>query len=224
MSRTPSRNAPPKTRYEKVIRNETEVTARGHACLSHRSATALSGKPGRWDHPTIGETLMSASSQTSRLTRFAMLALTGVTAVSVAACGASNKPGPTTSPSTTSSAAAPTTSSTSPPATGQARVSGLIASVSGNTATVTQEKGNAAVAFTPSTKVIEVTAAALTDVTAGNCVTVRPAHESAPGQPLTARSVRVSPAVDGKCPQGTEATPGGSTTPAPPGAPQKRAR
>jgi Domain of unknown function (DUF5666) len=166
---------------------------------------------------------MSASSQTSRLSQFAMLALTGVTAVSVAACGSSNKSGPTTSPSTTSSAAAPATSATSPPATGQARVSGLIASVSGNTATVTQEKGNAAVAFTPSTKVTEVTAAALTDVTAGNCVTVRPAHESAPGQPLTARSVRVSPAVDGKCPQGREAAPGDSTTPAPSGAPAKRA-
>ncbi len=166
---------------------------------------------------------MSASSQTSRLTQFAMLALTGVTAVSVAACGSSNKSGPTTAPSTTSSAAAPATSATSPPATGQARVSGLIASVSGNTATVTQEKGNAAVAFTPSTKVTEVTAAALTDVTAGNCVIVRPARESAPGQPLTARSVRVSPAVDGKCPQGREAVPGGSTTPAPSGAPAKRA-
>ncbi|WP_445160746.1 DUF5666 domain-containing protein [Mycobacterium sp. Dal123C01] len=78
-------------------------------------------------------------------------------------------------------------------------------------------------AFTPSTTVTEVTAAALTDVTTGNCVTVRPARESAPGQPLTARSVRVSPAVDGKCPQGREAAPGGSTTPAPSGAPAKRA-
>lgn len=161
---------------------------------------------------------MSASSHTSRLTRFALLAVTGVTAVSVAACGSSNTSSPASAPSTTSSAATPATTSTSPPATGQARVSGLIASVSGNTAAVTQEKGNAAVAFTPSTKVTEVTAAALTDVNAGNCVTVRPAHqESQPGQPLTAASVRVSPAVDGKCPQGKEA--GGSTTPAPPGAP-----
>jgi hypothetical protein len=166
---------------------------------------------------------MSASSQTTRLTRFAMLALTGVTAVSVAACGSPSKSGPTTSPNTTSSAAAPTTSATSPPATGQARVRGLIASVSGNTAAVTQDKGNATVAFTPSTKVTEVTAAALTDVTVGNCVTVRPAHESQPGQPLTAASVRISPAVDGKCPQGREAAPGGSTTPAPAGAPAKRA-
>jgi hypothetical protein len=35
--------------------------------------------------------------------------------------------------------------------------------------------------------------------------------------------VRVSPAVDGKCPQGREAAPGGSTTPPPVGAPAKRA-
>ncbi|WP_442931794.1 DUF5666 domain-containing protein [Mycobacterium sp. 050128] len=96
--------------------------------------------------------------------------------------------------------------------------------MSGNTAQVTQEKGNAAVAFTPSTKVTEVTPAALGDVTAGSCVTVRPAHqESQPGQPITAASVRVSPAVDGKCPPGKPAAPGDSTTPAPSGAPAKHA-
>nr|BBX77336.1 hypothetical protein MFLOJ_11230 [Mycobacterium florentinum] len=90
---------------------------------------------------------------------------------------------------------------------------GLIASVSGTTAEVTQEKGNAAVVFTPSTKVTEVTTATLSDVTSGSCVTVRPAHrESQPGQPLTAASVRVSPAVDGKCPP---AAPGGAPKRAP---------
>ncbi|WAJ47289.1 DUF5666 domain-containing protein [Mycobacterium sp. Aquia_216] len=160
---------------------------------------------------------MFASSQT--LTRFALLAVTGVTAVSVAACGSSNTASPGSSPGTTSSASSPA-ATTTPPTTGQARVRGLIASVSGNTAQVTQEKGNAAVAFTPSTKVTEITPAALSDVTAGSCVTVRPAHqESRPGQPLTAASVRVSPAVDGKCPQGKEAAPGDSTTPAPSGTP-----
>jgi Domain of unknown function (DUF5666) len=165
---------------------------------------------------------MSASSRTSGLTRFALLAVTAATAVSVAACGSSNTASPGSSPSTTSSASSPSTTATSPPATGQARVRGLIASVSGNIAQVTQEKGNAAVAFTPSTKVTEITPAALTDVTTGSCVTVRPAHqESQPGQPLTAATVRVSPAVDGKCPQGKEAAPGGSTTPAPSGAPTR---
>lgn len=154
---------------------------------------------------------MAASSYPSRLARFALLAVAGVTAASVVACGSSN----TSSPGSSSPAASPATTSTSSPATGQARVRGLIASVSGNTAAVTEEKGNVAVAFTTSTKVTEVTAAALSDVTAGSCVSVRPAHqESQPGQPLTAASVRVSPAVDGKCPPGN--APGGSTT-SPPG-------
>ncbi|WAC89508.1 DUF5666 domain-containing protein [Mycobacterium sp. Aquia_213] len=166
---------------------------------------------GRWDHPTIGDTLISASSH--RLTRFAMLGVTGVTALSVVACGSSTTSSPSSSPGPTSSAMSSAPPSTSPPATGQARVRGLIASVSGNTAQVTQEKGNAAVVFTTSTKVTEVTAGALGDVTVGSCVTVRPAHqESQPGQPLTAASVRVSPAVDGKCPP---VTPGGTPKRAP---------
>jgi hypothetical protein len=98
--------------------------------------------------------------------------------------------------------------------------------VSGNAAQVTQEKGNATVDFTTSTKVTEVTPAALTDVTVGSCVSVRPSHEeSQGGQPVTAASVRVSPAVDGKCPQGRESAPGSTTTPpsgAPTTAPAKR--
>lgn len=159
---------------------------------------------------------MPAISHQSRLARFALLAVAGVTAASVVACGSSHTAGPSSSPGTTSGASSPATTSASPPAAAQARVRGLIASVSGNTAAVTEEKGNAAVAFTTSTKVTEVTAAARSDVTAGSCVVVRPAHrESQPDQPLTAASVRVSPAVDGKCPSGN--APGGSTTP-PPGA------
>jgi hypothetical protein len=76
--------------------------------------------------------------------------------------------------------------------------------VAGNAAQVTQQNGNATVDFTGSTKVTEVTPAALTDVTAGSCVSVRPREEGQGGQPITAASVRVSPAVDGKCPQGKE--------------------
>jgi Domain of unknown function (DUF5666) len=161
--------------------------------------------------------LIIASSHTPRLTRFAVLAVTGATALSIAACSSSNNSSPTTSSSSTASS--PTTT-TSAPANGQAQVSGLIASVSGNAIQVTQEQnGNATVDFTPSTKVTEVTAAALTDVTTGSCVTVRPSQkESQGGQPITAATVRVRPAVDGKCPQAKE--PGaGSTTPAPSGSP-----
>jgi hypothetical protein len=119
----------------------------------------------------------------------------------------------------TGPAATPSTTATSPPANGQARVSGLIASVSGNAVQLTREKGTTTVDFGPSTTVTEVTTAALTDVTAGSCISVRPARgESQGGQSITASSVRVSPAVDGKCPQLKE-PPAGSSSPAPSGAP-----
>ena len=145
---------------------------------------------------------MSASLPTSRLARFAILTATGVTALSLAACGSSNTSSPTTSPSSPSTAvASPTTTSSAPAPNGETRVSGLIASVAGNAAQVTQQNGNATVDFAGSTKVTETGPAALTDVTAGSCVSVRPAGSGQGGQPITAASVRVSPAVDGKCPQ-----------------------
>jgi Domain of unknown function (DUF5666) len=121
-----------------------------------------------------------------------------------------------------------TSTTTSPaPAKGEARVSGLIASVAGNSIQVTKEgpedRGNAAVNFTSTTKVTEVTSATLSDVTTGSCVSVRPTKgESQGGQPVTAASVRVSPAVNGTCPQPRQAGPGsgpGSTSPAPSGPP-----
>jgi hypothetical protein len=149
---------------------------------------------------------MAATSLTPRLTRLAILAVTGATALSVAACGTSNKEkaAPSASPTTSSSA----------PAKGKEQVAGLIASVSGSTIQVTQQTGTATVDFTPSTKVSEVTPAQLTDVTAGSCVKVRPTRESAQtGGAITARSVRVNQAVDGKCPQPKQ--PAGSGTPTP---------
>jgi hypothetical protein len=152
--------------------------------------------------------LISATSRVPRLTRVAVLAVSGAAALSVAACGSSNTSSPTTSPSAAPSSSAATSQTTSPPtspppANGQAQVSGLIASVSGNAIQVTQQdNGNATVDFTDSTKIAEVTPAALTDVTTGSCVTVRPGHgESQGGQPITAATVRIRPTADGKCPQ-----------------------
>jgi len=164
--------------------------------------------------------LKSASSHTRLLIRLAILAVTGAAALSIAACGSSNKSSPTTSPSSTASSTGSSATTSSAPANGEAQARGLIASVSGNTIQVThEENGNATVDFTPSTKVTEVTAATLTDVTAGSCVTVRSSkEESQAGQPIIASSVRVSPAVNGKCPQGKESAPG-STGPAPSGPP-----
>src|SRR5215471_1567137 len=133
----------------------------------------------------MGETLISASSPAPRLTRFALLAATGATALSVAACGSSNQSAPT-STSTSTSTVTSTATSQAPPQ-GEAKVSGLVASVAGNSIQVTKEdKGNAAVNFTSTTKITEVGPATLSDVTAGSCVTVRPTSEAKNGQPVTA--------------------------------------
>ena len=82
--------------------------------------------------------------------------------------------------------------------------------MSGDAIQVTQQTGTATVDFTPSTKITELTPAQLTDVTAGSCVAVRPTRDSADsGGAITARSVRVSPAVDGKCPEPKHPASGG---------------
>jgi len=163
---------------------------------------------------------MPASSDTPRLARLAILAVTGAAALSVAACGSSNKPTPT---STSTSTSTVTSTTTSPTPNGEARVSGLIASVAGNSIQVTTNDNTTAnVNFTSTTKVSEVTPATLTDVTTGSCVSVRPSRESQGGQPVTAASVRLSPSVNGACPPVKAPEPGsgpGSTGPAPSGSP-----
>jgi len=142
---------------------------------------------------------MPVTSPPARLTRLAILTLTGATALSVAACGASNTTKPSTAASPTSSAV---TSSPSASRNGKAWVSGMIASVSGDAIQVTQQTGNATVDFSPSTKITQVTPAQLTDVTSGSCVAVHPTRDSAgTSGTVTAQFVRVSQAVDGKCAQ-----------------------
>lgn len=162
---------------------------------------------------------MSANCRTPRLTRLAVLAVAGLTALSMAACSSSNKSSPTTSTSTSTSVV--TSTITSPaPASGEARVSGLIAYVAGNSIRVTKaDNSTAAVNFTSTTKVTETIPAALTDVISGSCVTVRPTQEAQGGQPVTAASVKVSPSVNGACPAkpAAQGSGPGSTTPPPPG-------
>ena len=169
----------------------------------------------------MGEMLISASCPTARLTRFAILAATGATALSVAACGSSNQSAPTSTSTSTSTVTSTATSQA--PAQGEAKVSGLIASVAGNSIQVTKEdKSNAAVNFTATTKITEVGPATLSDVTSGSCVTVRPTQAAQSGQPVTAASVRVSPSVNGTCPKPKESGPAsgpGSSAPAPSGSP-----
>jgi hypothetical protein len=143
---------------------------------------------------------MPATFSTSRLSRVALLAVTGATALSVAACGGSNTAKPTSANPTST---APSSSSPSASAKGKDWVNGLIDSVSGNTIQVSQRSGSATVDFSPSTAVSEITPAQLTDITTGSCISVQPDRHgtSTAGGAITARSVRVSTAVDGKCPQ-----------------------
>jgi Domain of unknown function (DUF5666) len=163
---------------------------------------------------------MPATIRTARLSRFAILAVTGATALSLAACGSSNDAKPNSASPTSS---APTSSSTpSAKSEGKDRVKGQIDSVSGSTIQVSQRSGSATVDFTPSTKVSELAPAQLTDITTGSCVSVHPdRHSDSPGggNAITARSVWISTAADGKCPEPKQ--PAGATTP-PPGAPAGR--
>ncbi len=158
---------------------------------------------------------MPASCPAPRLTRFAVIAVAGATVVSLSACGSSNNSSPSTSTSTSSSSVTSTATSAAPNA--QAWVHGLIASVAGNSIQVTKEDNStAAVNFTSTTKVTEANPATLADVTPGSCVSVKPTKGSAPGQPVTAASVKISESVNGACPKPPESAPGGSSsTPAP---------
>jgi Domain of unknown function (DUF5666) len=159
---------------------------------------------------------MPATIRTARLSRFAILAVTGATALSLAACGSSNDAKPNSASPTSS---APTSSSTpSAKSEGKDRVKGQIDSVSGSTIQVSQRSGSTTVDFTPSTKVSELASAQLTDITTGSCVSVHPdRHSDSPGgNAITARSVWISTVVDGKCLEPKQ--PAGAATP-PPGSP-----
>ena len=59
--------------------------------------------------------------------------------------------------------------------------------MSGNAVQVTETTGTATVDVSPSTKVTEYTKAQLTDVAAGNCVSVVAEPASAPGGAVTAK-------------------------------------
>lgn len=156
------------------------------------------------------------SVRSPRRSRVAILAVAGVAALSVAACSnTSNPPSATTSGSTT--AGSSTTSGPSTTTGGEDHVDGLIDSVSGNSAQVNKKTVN----FNDSTKVSEISSATQTDVTAGSCVSIRTAHQSHKdkNKQATATSVRISPAVDDKCPQATESTPSSSPSSSPSSAP-----
>lgn len=140
---------------------------------------------------------MSPITGTMPLARCALIALAGATALSLSACGTSNDNAPTSAKSSATSSAA---ASAKKGHDDKDRVTGLIASVTGNTIGVTEKNGNATVGYSDSTKISEITAAQLTDVTAGSCVMVRPT-EGSTATATTAKGVMIGPAENGKCPE-----------------------
>ena len=94
-------------------------------------------------------------------------------------------------------------------ANGADSVSGLVASVSGNTVQVTQATGTATVDVGSSAKVTEFTEARLSDIAAGNCVSVdSTAFSTGPDGAVTAKTVHLNPqGDDGKCAQPKNAKP-----------------
>jgi len=144
---------------------------------------------------------MSAATQGRRLTQLVILAVTGASAVALAACGNSSNEN-TGKPSTSASSTTPKPTPPPAPPMGHDEVEGLVRSVSGNRIQLTQrDRTAAAVDFTPSTMVTELGPAKLTDVTLGSCVDVEAAAQGGPpGAPVTAQSVTISPSEDGKCP------------------------
>src|SRR5690349_15152084 len=99
---------------------------------------------------------MQLTFKPARLAGFGILAVASATALSLGACS-SHKSSDTSSSSS---------------ANGPNSVSGLIASVSGNTVEVTEAAGTAKVDVSSSAKITEFTQAQLSDVAAGNCVAV----------------------------------------------------
>jgi hypothetical protein len=139
------------------------------------------------------------------VSRCGAVALAGLTALSLAACGSSGTSPTASSASSssakpaTSAAAAPASSSPAAAPKGRDRVFGVVGTVSGTTITLSGSDGPATVDLSPSTRVIQLTAAQLTDVTAGECLVARPTKDTAGTPSVTAAAVLFGPADNGQC-------------------------
>ena len=136
--------------------------------------------------------------QKTSITYYSVLAIVGITALSAVACGSSTKSPPSETSSTSTSSSAAAASQAPAKVNGEDEVSGSIDSVSGTTIEVSGAKGSARVAFSASTKIMELTPAKLTDITAGLCVTIRPASGTEGGT-VTADAVVVGASSGGEC-------------------------
>ena len=132
------------------------------------------------------------------ITRYPMLAIVGITALSAVACSSATKTEPSASSAASTTTSAAAASQAPEKINGEDEVSGSIASVSGMRIEVTSPEGSASVSFTDSTKIMELTPATLTDITPGLCVTIRPAS-GAEGGTVVADAVVVGASSGGEC-------------------------
>lgn len=136
-------------------------------------------------------------STTSRTRRCGVVALAGFAALSLAACGSSSTPsaGSTTAASSSPSSAAPAPGGPG----GKDRLSGLVNSVSGGTVSITGKDGPGTVDITSSTRITQLSPGQLTDVTAGECVAVRPVKGNNSGSAVTAANILVGRPGNAQC-------------------------
>ncbi|MUL77516.1 DUF5666 domain-containing protein [Mycolicibacterium sp. CBMA 226] len=139
---------------------------------------------------------------TSRTRRCGVVTLAGFAALSLAACGSSSTPsaGSTAAASSSPSSAGPAPGAPGGPG-GKDRVSGLVNSVSGGTVSVAGKDGPATVDITSSTRITQLGPGQLTDVTAGECVAVRPVKGNDNGSAMTAANVLVGRPGNAQCGQ-----------------------
>jgi Domain of unknown function (DUF5666) len=167
--------------------------------------------------------MRTARSVRPRLAQLAIVAVVAVVSLSVAMCHSDHtasdgagKRTVTAIPTSPAPAAAPNAAPPPAPPVGKDYVEGLVESVSGDTVQLRTRSGSATVGLQPATRVVEVTPAALADVTPGSCVNVRAMPQSGPAGAVTAQTVTITPALDGRCPPpagfyGTVASVSGNT-------------
>lgn len=115
----------------------------------------------------------------------------------LAACGSSD-----TSPTASAPSSTAASSSSSAPAADKVRASGLVATVSGGTVTLSGSKGAGTVDVSPSTHVTQIVPSQLTNLAVGDCVVVHPTKDGGAPPTVTAASVQFAVAKDGRCGHG----------------------
>jgi hypothetical protein len=136
-----------------------------------------------------------------RVIRSLVIASAAATSLWVAACEAPATPSASnsTAKTATSGSSAPAPSPAPPANAGRDRSSGIVATVAGGTVTLTAADGPTTVDVTAATRVAQLTAAQLTDITAGECLVVRPTKDGSGPTGVTAAAVLFGPAQDGQC-------------------------